>query len=108
MSFGKSAEIYLFHKPTNEMHAGYSLTGDSEGKNAQMQYFSLISIGEISCISSVAPFILKSKNFLQILTTEAGKFKWSLQSDYSSFPEGVCEAPKPHNPCFHAGSIRQK
>lgn len=38
-SFGKSAEIYIFHKTTNEMHAGYSLQRDSENRNAQMQIF---------------------------------------------------------------------
>lgn len=107
MSFGKNAEIHIFHKTTNEMHAGYSLTGDSEDRNAQMQYFSLIITGEKSCISSVAPFIVKSKNFLRTLMTEAAKFKWSLQSGYSSFLEGASEAPKPHNPCSHAGSFWQ-
>lgn len=39
MSFGKSAEIYIFHKTTNEMHAGCSLQRDSENRNAQMQIF---------------------------------------------------------------------
>lgn len=107
MSFGKSAEIYVFHETTNEMHAGYSLTGDSEDRSAQMQYFSLIITREKPCISSVAPFIVKSNYFLQTLMTEATKFKCSLQSNYSSFLEGASEALKTHNPCFHAGSFSQ-
>jgi len=108
MSFGKSAEIHICHKTTNEMHAGCSLTGDSEDRNAQMQYFSLITTGEKSLISSVALSIVKSNNFLRTLMTETAKFKWSLQSDFSSFLEGASEAPKPHNPCSQAGSLQQR
>ncbi|KQK75533.1 hypothetical protein AAES_144099 [Amazona aestiva] len=96
MSFGKSAEIYLSHKPANEMHAGYSLTGDSEDVDeaekreipgsAFPKAGAWISRGVISNPAGKGPVqegrngTLDKKPTLQCLEeTEMGEMQWKGQ-----------------------------